>query len=97
MFGSGRVECYSGSTYAQEPRALWWQGQRYEVARIIARWRALREVGFRVETESGQPFALPYDENQDRWEVIRFPRFAWEPDNLPTILVFVIVQLKLLS
>jgi hypothetical protein len=44
-----QVECYSGYTYAQEPRAVEWHGQRYEVKRIARRWRTPQGPGFRVE------------------------------------------------
>ncbi|MEJ2560866.1 MAG: hypothetical protein P8186_32525 [Anaerolineae bacterium] len=43
------VECYSGYTYAQEPRAVEWKGQRYEVKRIVKRWRTPQGPHFRVE------------------------------------------------
>jgi hypothetical protein len=43
------VECYSGYTYAQEPRAIVWHGQRYEVKRIVKRWRTPQGPHFRVE------------------------------------------------
>ncbi len=43
------VECYSGYTYAQEPKVVEWQGQRYEVKRIVKRWRTPQGPGFRVE------------------------------------------------
>jgi hypothetical protein len=44
-----QVECYSGYTYAQEPRVVEWQGQRYEIKRILKRWRTPQGPGFRVE------------------------------------------------
>jgi hypothetical protein len=44
-----RVECYSGYTYAQEPRAFDWQGQRYQVRHIAKRWRIPAGPAFRVE------------------------------------------------
>ena len=49
MQASVCVECYSGHTYAQEPRAIEWEGRRYEVARIVKRWRTPAGPGFRVE------------------------------------------------
>ena len=44
-----QVECYSGHTYAQEPRAFEWRGQRYEVVRVVKRWRTPTGPAFRVE------------------------------------------------
>jgi hypothetical protein len=46
---SVQVECYSGYTYAQEPRAFEWHGRRYEVERIVKRWRTPSGPAFRVE------------------------------------------------
>ena len=44
-----RVECYSGHTYAQEPRAFEWEGSRYQVERVVKRWRTPAGPCFRVE------------------------------------------------
>lgn len=66
---TGRVECYSGHTYAQEPRAVIWQGKRDLVAHIVARWRAPGGPIFRVQAESGQVFELRYSELEDRWAI----------------------------
>jgi len=49
MSFSVQVECYSGHTYAQEPRAFTWHGERYEVERIIKRWRTPEGPSFRVQ------------------------------------------------
>lgn len=51
---SVHVNCYSGYTYAQEPRALEWHGRRYEVKRIVKRWRTPEGPCFRVEVAGGQ-------------------------------------------
>jgi len=69
------VACYSGHTYAQEPRAFEWSGQRYQVERIVKRWRTPHGPVFRVEVAGDvQPgSALParvdltYWEAQDEW------------------------------
>ena len=52
------VECYSGHTYAQEPRAVIWQGERLPVRGIEALWRTPAGPAFRVRTGSGARFAL---------------------------------------
>ncbi|UCC89136.1 MAG: hypothetical protein JSV81_07470 [Anaerolineales bacterium] len=49
MSFSVQVECYSSHTYAQEPRAFTWHGERYEVKRIIKRWRTPEGPSFRVQ------------------------------------------------
>ena len=42
------VECRSDSEFAERPLALTWNGRRYEIAEIIARWRGPNEKGFRL-------------------------------------------------
>jgi hypothetical protein len=68
------VECYSGHTYAQEPRALVWQGQRHSVARVERRWRTPEGPAFWVRTESEVRFELQYRELEDRWTVLALPK-----------------------
>ena len=63
------VECRSDSVYAERPLALTWNGQRYEVAEILARWRGPDEKGFRVKTADGQFFELIYREIPDKWKI----------------------------
>jgi hypothetical protein len=52
------VECLSDLEYADRPLSLIWQGRRYEIAEILARWRGPAEKGFRVKTMDG--FAFEY-------------------------------------
>jgi hypothetical protein len=63
------VECRSDSTFAERPLSIVWQGHRYEVAEIIARWRGPAEKGFRVKTADGQAFEITYREVPDEWVV----------------------------
>ena len=63
------VECRSDSEYAERPLAITWQGRRYEIAEILARWRGPVEKGFRVKTTDGQAFELTYREVSDEWEI----------------------------
>lgn len=63
------VECRSDTEYAERPLALTWQGQRLEVAEILARWRGPNEKGFRVKTTDGQAFELTHREVPDEWQV----------------------------
>lgn len=70
---TGQVECYSGHTYAQEPRAVIWQGQRCPVTRIEQRWRTPQGPAFRVCTEPGERFELQYHELEDRWVIRALP------------------------
>jgi len=63
------VECRSDSEFAERPLALTWNGSRYEIAEIIARWRGPNEKGFRVKTADGAAFELTYRELPDEWQV----------------------------
>ena len=63
------VECHSGSEYAERPTALWWDGQRLEVAEVEARWRIPGGKKFRVRTTDGQVFELLYVELYDEWRI----------------------------
>jgi hypothetical protein len=66
---AGQVECYSGHTYAQEPRAIVWRGRRYSVAQIERRWRCPEGPAFWVNTETGERFQLHYHEATRRWAI----------------------------
>jgi len=63
------VECRSDSEYAERPLSLTWQGQSYEIAEIVARWRGPSERGFRVKTADGLAFDLTYRELPDEWHI----------------------------
>jgi hypothetical protein len=63
------VLCRSDSTYAERPLALLWQGRRYEIIEILARWRTPQGRGFRVQTETGQGFVILFDEAKQTWEI----------------------------
>jgi len=64
------VECYSGHTYAQEPRAVVTQsGQRFPVAQVEERWRTPSGPVFRVRTQTGDRLDLAYIESDGRWTV----------------------------
>ena len=63
------VECYSGSTYAERPIALQWDGMRVEIADVEERWRIPGELCFRVRALDGRRFALYYDELNIDWKI----------------------------
>lgn len=63
------VECRSDSEYAERPLALTWNGQRFEIAEILASWRGPNEKGFRIKTADGQAFDVAYREIPDEWHV----------------------------
>ena len=70
-----RVACYSGHTYAQEPRAFEWKGLRYQVERVVKRWRTPAGPCFRVEVSGisnlnsliSDLVDLTYLESTDQW------------------------------
>jgi hypothetical protein len=68
------VETYSGHTYAQEPRALVWQGQRLAVTSVEWRWRTPEGPAFRVRTEPGSRFTLRFLEREGTWLIEALPR-----------------------
>jgi hypothetical protein len=63
------VECRSDTEFAERPLALMWDGTRYEIAEIVARWRGPNEKGFHVKTAEGPAFELTYREVPDEWQV----------------------------
>ena len=63
------VECYSGHTYAQEPRAFVWHGERHVVQAVARTWRAREGPHFLVRTEEGDSFELAYNEPEHMWSV----------------------------
>ncbi|MBN1177189.1 MAG: hypothetical protein JXA51_05870 [Dehalococcoidales bacterium] len=68
------VRCYSGHTYAQEPRAFTWQGAEYEVEAIEKAWQGPGERFFLVSTGGHKRFQLCYNETTKRWSVIEVVR-----------------------
>jgi len=62
-----QVECYSGHSYAEQPMAFYWQGQRLEVASLEATWYGPDGKHFRLRTTADQRFDLCYSEAEDRW------------------------------
>jgi len=65
------VECYSGHTYAQEPRAFTWQGRRWLVAAVERAWRTPEGPCFVVRVEGDARFRLLYCEHLDQWRMVR--------------------------
>jgi hypothetical protein len=66
-----QVECYSGAEYADQPRALYWQGVRLVIAEILQSWRTPTGKRFRVCTADGQGFELEYEIQNDVWRVVK--------------------------
>jgi hypothetical protein len=60
------VRCYSGHTYAQEPRSFVWRGQEYAVESIERAWLEPAGPRWRVRSAAGT-VTLGYDEAEDAW------------------------------
>ena len=63
------VECHSGYTYAEYPRALHWEGERVEISVVEADWQTPRGRHFRVRTADDRSFELVYSEQSDEWRI----------------------------
>ncbi len=65
-----KVKCYSGHTYAEEPRSFQWQGVEYEVVEVERAWQEPGERYFQVRTRDNKMFQLCYNEAEDQWSLI---------------------------
>ena len=69
-----KVNCYSGHTYAEEPRSFLWEDVNYEVAEIEKSWQEPGERYFLVRTRDNKLFKLCYNESQKQWTLIEVVR-----------------------
>ena len=69
-----KVNCYSGYTYAEEPRSFEWEGMEYEVAEIEKAWVGPGERHFRVKTKDNKLFQLCYNETKQQWSLTELVR-----------------------
>ncbi len=63
------VQCHSGYTYAQEPRAFRYGAEHRTVVEIRRRWRQPAGPRFEVLANDGATYLLAYDEAHDHWDV----------------------------
>ena len=63
------MECYSGHTYAQEPRAFTLDKQRRAVTAVRRRWREPAGPRFEVLADDAHVYVLAYNEASDQWQV----------------------------
>jgi hypothetical protein len=70
MTSDAVVECYSGHTYAQEPRTFWLANQRRSVTVVCKRWREPTGPCFEVLADDAHAYVLAYNETTDRWSVL---------------------------
>ena len=69
-----KVNCYSGHTYAEEPRSFVWEGVEYEVEKIEKAWQEPGKRYFQVRTKDNKLFRLSYNEAQDQWSLTELVR-----------------------
>jgi len=69
-----KVNCYSGHTYAEEPRSFVWEGVEYEVEKIEKAWQEPGKKYFQVRTKENKLFRLCYNETEDQWSLIELVR-----------------------
>jgi hypothetical protein len=63
------VECYSGYTFPQRPKAIFKDNERLEIETIETEWRNPQGKFFRVKMIDGSIFVLFYDEANDNWQI----------------------------
>ena len=69
-----KVNCYSGHTYAEEPRSFVWEGIEYEVEEIERAWQEPGERYFHVRTRGNKLFRLCYNESERQWSLTELVR-----------------------
>ena len=68
------VNCYSGHTYAEEPRSFTLEGIEYEIVEIEKAWQEPGERHFQMRTSDNKLFRLCYNEIQKEWSVTALVR-----------------------
>jgi len=63
------VECHSGYTFPQRPKAIRNDNERLEIEVIETEWLSPRGKFFRVKMIDGSIFVLFYDEANDNWQI----------------------------
>jgi hypothetical protein len=63
------VECYSGHEYPERPSAIYWEGVRCPIKKVIAEWRTPLGKIFRVQVLNGCCFELVYEQDFDTWKI----------------------------
>ena len=69
-----KVKCYSGHTYAEEPRSFEWEGMEYEVEEVERAWQEPGERHFQVRTSDSKLFKLCYNDTKNGWSIIEVVR-----------------------
>jgi hypothetical protein len=66
-----RVECYSGTRYAERPLSFSLSDRIYTVKVVEKSWRRPSSLHFRVRTEDDEIFELAYNTTTDDWKVVK--------------------------
>ena len=64
-----RVECYSGSRFAERPVCFAFRGRSHVVQVVEETWRSPSGLHFRVATEDDRRFELTYDDRAHEWNI----------------------------
>ena len=77
-----KVESYAGSTYPEKPRALEWEGKRYQVLEVIHQSRYPEGLGFLVRCSPGDRlFELFYNLIDGKWQISTKGYLNLSPNN----------------
>ncbi len=69
-----RVACYAGYRGEEEPRSLWFDDRKVEVAEILDRWLAPDHRYFKLLGDDGYTYIVRHDTQTGRWELTLFDR-----------------------
>jgi hypothetical protein len=72
--GGGRgmkvcVACYEGYRAEETPRAFLLGERRFEVVRVLDRWRGENHEYVKLDGSDGARYILRYDHSRDEWEI----------------------------
>jgi hypothetical protein len=71
-----RVIAYAGYQGEEEPRALFFEGQRWEVLGIADRWYEPTGRYFKVRASDGAQYLLHWSAETQEWELLQ----RWQSD-----------------
>lgn len=69
-----RVACYAGYRGEEEPRRIWFDDRKVEVAEILDRWLAPDHRYFKIRGDDGCTYIIRHDPSAERWELTLFDR-----------------------
>jgi hypothetical protein len=67
------VACYSGSSYAERPQKLFWQGNEFQITRWLRSQQIPAGRSFDVILENGWTIQLKYLYNENHWIASSLP------------------------